>query len=280
MSPNAKSQVLLYVSDVDTFDVYVYSFPSLAPEGKLTGFYEPQGECSDNAGNVWITNSLAQELLEYAHGGTTPIATIIDPLGPPVGCAVDGASGNLAVTNLYGSSGSSAVLVYKHATGTPTTYGNPKVAHYYFAGYDRNGNLYVSGATSTGSYRLVVLPRGSTALSLVSIKGGKIYFPGTVAWVGSTLVLGDQRCHKSESSCLYRASLSRRTARITGTTSLEEACDVAEAWVGTKQIAGGDYEYCSKRRSSADVWRYPAGGMPTAREPNLRMPVGATVSAK
>lgn len=263
-----------------SFDVYVYTFPSLKLSGKLTGFNDPQGECTDASGNVWIANTQQNEMREYAHGGTKPIATLTDPLGFPAGCAIDPANGDLAVTNLYGYSGAGSVLVYKNARGTPRTYANPKLYYYYFVAYDAKGDLYVSGASSHSAYLLGLLSHGSSSMSVVSIEGGTLYFPGTVAWKGSTLVLGDQKCKQSATSCLYELSVSGKTARITGTTPLTGSCDVAQAWVGTTQIAGGDdAEYCAHSRSSVNVWPYPGGGSPSVSVTGPRIPVGATVSS-
>lgn len=280
MSASAKGETqLLYVSDLGTFDVYVYRFPSLKLLGRLTGFNDPQGECTDAAGNVWIANTKQNDVIEYAHGGTTPVATLRDPTGFPVGCATDRASGDLAVTNLDGFSGAGSVLVYKRARGTPKTFANPNQYYYYFAAYDGKGDLYVSGQSRNGAYLLSVLARGSSSMSLVSIAGGALYFPGTVAWNGSKLVLGDQKCAKKASSCFYGLSVSGRRARITGTTPLKGSCDVAEAWVGATQIAGGDdAEYCARERSGVAVWPYPRGGSPSASAAGPRIPVGATVS--
>jgi hypothetical protein len=278
MAPAAKSSTLLYISDLGTFDVNVYAFPSLKPAGKLTGFNEPQGECSDPKGNIWITSTGARAIVEYAHGAKNPSATLFDPVGFPVGCAIDAGNGNLAVTNLEDSSGSGSVLIYKHARGAPAVYSNPKQLTNYFAAYDTKGDLYVSGtATKTRSYMLSVLPQHATTMSSVAISGGKLYFPGTVAWHGSTLVLGDQKCKKKASSCFYELHVSGTTAAITGTTPLTGACDVAQAWVGKAQIAGGDYDYCGGQ-SSVDRWRFPSGGDPTAKAGGLQMPVGAALS--
>lgn len=281
MSAGAKSaQRLLYISDLGRFDVYVYSFPSLTQVGKLTGFNGPQGECSDAAGDVWIANAGTYQMLEFAHGGTKTIASLSDPVGVPVGCAIDPANGNLAVTNLYGFSGAGSVLVYKNASGTPRVYADPNMYYYYFDGYNRAGDLYVSGATASNAYLLAVLPKGSNSMSPVAIKGGTIYFPGTVAWNSATLVLGDQQCMKSASSCFYELRVSGRTASIERTTRLNGSCDVVEAWVDPTQIAGGDDgEYCGNGRSSVDVWPYPAGGSPSATATGPRAPVGATLSA-
>lgn len=279
MMPQARSsKSLLYISDLGNFDVRVYAYPSLKPVGKLTGFDQPQGECADTSGNVWIANTEGMQMREYAHGGTTSIAKLDDALGYPAGCAIDPRSGDLAVTNIQNFSGAAAVLVYKHARGTPAVYGNKTLYAYYFAGYDPSGNLYVSGTDSQHIFALGVLPHGARAIALVTLSGGTVYFPGTVAWSGSKLVLGDQRCKNSATSCLYSLAVTGKTARVVGRTRLGGACDVAQAWVGTSRVAGGDYASCSRQGSSADLWPYPAGGKPTARATGLRQPVGAVVS--
>ncbi len=279
IAPAAKSSALLYVSDLGTFDVNVYAFPSLKPAGKLTGFDEPQGECGDAKGNVWITSTGNETVYKYAHGATQPSALRSDPIGFPIGCAVDPASGDLAIVNFEDFSGGGSVLVYKHARGAPAAYSNPKGLSSYFAAYDGKGDLYVSGtAKKTRTYLLSVLPHDRTAMSSVAISGGRLYFPGTVAWHGSTLVLGDQKCKKKASSCFYELHVSGTTAKIAGTTGLTGACDVAQAWVGKAQMAGGDYRYCGGP-SSADIWRFPSGGDPTAKMGGLQIPVGAEVSA-
>ncbi len=87
VDPRAKSGKLLYISDAGTNDEVVYRYPSGVEPGVLTGFDGPQGECVDKAGNVWIANTLKSNLLEYAHGGTTPIAALRDPGQYPAGCA-------------------------------------------------------------------------------------------------------------------------------------------------------------------------------------------------
>lgn len=280
--PGAKrASQLIYVSDLGTFDVYVYRYPSLKAAGKLHGFRDPQGECADASGDVWIADTQSQRMVEYAHGGDKPIATLADPVGYPAGCAIDGAAGDLAVTNLYDFSGAGSVLVYDGARGTPKVYANPQLYYYYFGGYDRKGDLYVSGATASGGYLLAVLPHGNSSMAVVKIGGGKLYFPGTVAWLGSTLVLGDQRCKGRKTSCFYELRVSGRSARITGTTPLRGSCDVVEAWVDTAHIIGGDdAAYCRKSRSAVDVWPYPAGGDPRSSVRGPRIPVGVALSVR
>ena len=105
MSPQAKKTSLLYhFRRPGTGDVYVYGYPGGKALGKLTGFGEPQGECTDTKGDVWIANTAKSQLVEYAHGGTSVIATLKDPGQYPSGCAVDGA-GDVAVTNIVSTRG-------------------------------------------------------------------------------------------------------------------------------------------------------------------------------
>src|SRR5581483_10436727 len=99
MRREATSSDLLYVSDVGTEDVYVYTYPGGTLAGTLTGFAEPQGLCGDAQGDVWIVDTQKSRLVEYAHGGTAPIAVLADHGEYPSGCAVD-AHGNVAVTNI------------------------------------------------------------------------------------------------------------------------------------------------------------------------------------
>ena len=93
MGPDAKKDTLLYASDSAADVVNVFSYPRGKLVGTLTGFQTPQGMCVDKAGNVFITNSGLGEILEYAHGGTTPIATISNQRMAPNSVAYVGVQG-------------------------------------------------------------------------------------------------------------------------------------------------------------------------------------------
>ena len=122
MSPDAKEQQLLYVSDQKTDDVYVYSYPTGKLVGTLTGFAAPYGQCTDKSGNVFITQFDASDVTEYAHGGTNPIKTLDTAGEYPVGCSVDPKTGNLAVAKFISDNYPGGIFVLAHATGTPTEY--------------------------------------------------------------------------------------------------------------------------------------------------------------
>ena len=176
----------------------VYSYPRGKVEGTLTGFDVPAGECSDRAGNVFITSFLASEIVEYAHGGTSPIATLSDPGEYPVGCSVDPTTGNLAVTNqLTTSYFAGDLAIYPNASGTPTTYTAPNFYYYFFCTYDNKGNLYVDGLSngtnsSTGQY--AELPAGSSNLESITID--QDIYPLGIQWDGKYVAIGAQTVEK------------------------------------------------------------------------------------
>ena len=71
----ARVRPLLYSSNALTneVDVYAVNGKSNTLLGQLTGFNEPYGRRSDASGNVYVTNLMGNNILEYAHGGTSPI---------------------------------------------------------------------------------------------------------------------------------------------------------------------------------------------------------------
>jgi hypothetical protein len=147
--PDKKSQ-LLYVSDIGTSDVYVYTYPQGRLSQTLTGFKEPFGDCVDKKGDVFITDQGAAAIYEYAHGRSSPVATLQDSSEEPQGCSVDFKTGDLAVSNaLSGNNGSAAgsVSIYKDAKGTPTIVTDSAIYDLGYCGYDTRSNLFVDGLT-------------------------------------------------------------------------------------------------------------------------------------
>ena len=175
---------LLYISDETTDDVYFFSYPSGSLTGTLTGFGTPQGLCSDNAGDVFVTDEKDADVVEYAHGGTSPIKTLEDS-GRPSSCAVDPATGDLAVSNF-----NSFVSIYKQAEGSPTDYSTAASA--VFCTYGKHGKLYIDepGQPSTGNV-VQVLPHGGTSFENVSLNERLGNFsPAGIQWYGKDLVVG------------------------------------------------------------------------------------------
>ncbi len=150
MAAGAKTvKRLLYVSDVATNDVFVYNYDTGVQVGQLTGFNYPQGQCVDKNGDVWIANfangGRGVSVVEYAHGGTHPLAVLV-PEGNPIGCSINPKNGRLAVANVTTPGGEPGdIEVWKNRHSIPAMYKNNGCGMLTSPGYDEKGNLYVMG---------------------------------------------------------------------------------------------------------------------------------------
>ena len=283
---SAAGSSVLFVSDPGTGDVYMYSLPRLESTGTITGFYQPQGECSDSKGNVWVTDANARTIYELSHHGRLE-NEITDSTGYPVACAWDESTGNLAVMNIFGlASESGEVLVYNRGSGEPQAYQNSDQYFYDFGGYDSGGDLFFDGRDAGGAFMLSELPNGASSAKTVKVTGGTIYFPGMVEWNAAKkqLIVGDQSCHNAYQSCVYSLKLTQGGAAIAGATQLQGSggkpiCDLVQGAQFGKQLAGSDYNFCSSAPGTTYVWRYPAGGAPMySNSVRNSLPVGAAIS--
>ena len=166
---------LLYVSDQNGSEVYVLTYPKGKLVGTLTGLNVTEGLCSDTHGNVWVTTYGGTYgtgyLVEYAHGGATPIATLDDAYGPPDACAVDPNTGNLAAANPcsdYSCQGN--VVVYPGGSGVPAMISTSPLWGAYDITYDSSGNLFVAGHENYQDSRLAWLPNGSSRFQDFNLK--------------------------------------------------------------------------------------------------------------
>src|SRR5580704_15964905 len=155
MAPEAKSEELIYAVG-GCGGTCVLSYPQGKLVGELTGV-DGGADCSDSNGNVFISEQTA--VVEFAHGGTTPIATYDTPETPPLGCSVDPESGSLAVVN------GEDIAVFPAGSRNPTNYATMLNAQY--CGYDNNGNLFVDGFNGQG-VGLSELPKGSSSFEKLS----------------------------------------------------------------------------------------------------------------
>ncbi len=278
MEHDAKSQALLYVSDLATDDVDVFSYPRGKLVGTLTGFDYPAGECVDRLGDVFIAQkqtfypSQTPSIFEFAHGGTSPIAVLSDPAEQPVGCSVDPATGNLAVANLDSTSyGQGSVSIFVKAKGSPQTFFDPELRYVKFCGYDDKGNLFVDGFDSKNAFQFAELPRGSNTYRNIRLDK-KIGYAGAVQWDGKYVAVGDQ-----DVNAIYRFKIPGSKGTLIGTTMLGGAQDVIQFWIQGSRVIGADYS-----AHQTEIYGYPAGGAPAKiiNGPNTPYPYGATVSPK
>jgi hypothetical protein len=284
MEPDAKSKDLLYVTNPGNSDVLVYSYPQDKLVGTLTGFYYnifPDGVCTDKSGDVWIVENVAQQIVEFKHGGTTPIATLSDPGYYPTICSVDPITGNLAVANkqTVGSIPQQGnVAIYAHAKGTPTLYKDSDLFQVWFCGYDNKGNLYVDGTKGYSvTFEFAVLAKGKKQLTNIALKGGTIYFPGKILWDGKYVAVGDQ---SYQNKYPYTSGIYKTTGtggKIVGTTPLTGSSDVAGFWIEGTTVIAPDIGL-----ENISSYKYPAGGKSTKVLPgcsgNSCLPYDAAIS--
>jgi hypothetical protein len=277
MKPEAKHMThLLYISDEATGTVDVYPFRARPGTllGQLTGFQFPYGECVDTkTGNVFIADFGAADIVEYAHGGTTPIQTLSDSYGYPIGCSVDPTTGNLAVANFegVGSTCMGGIVIYTDATGSGTLYQDSDFDYYYPPGYDASGNLYVQAQTSSGTAGLAMLASGAQDLVTATVSGATVSFPGSIQWDGKYMAATDQSYKGGTISALYRLSVSGSQATVIGTTRLSDEClkdgkphnDIVQPFINgvnfpVHRAMGGNL-WCTYR---VNFWYYQRGGVP------------------
>jgi hypothetical protein len=288
MAPEAKSEDLIYVSDLlaQVVDIYTYGRGNKLV-GMLTGFFNPEGLCVDNVGNVWVVNDTSggvHQITEYAHAGTTPIQNLINPNGNVNGCSVDQKSGDLAVTNFWGpTEGAGGISIYRHGTGSPISYTDPSIHYYYYCGYDTKGNLFVDGLSSASSFGFAELPKGKSTFTDITLNE-TIYLPGGVQWDGKYIAVGDQVAVKRNfTSTIYQFSISGQTGTEVGFTLLTGSKQVAQFWLpkigrGKKNPEGTTVIGPNQNGADTVFWPYPAGGSPTKTIPGETDPIGATLS--
>ncbi|MFZ0573155.1 MAG: hypothetical protein WAM02_00560 [Candidatus Cybelea sp.] len=256
MLPEAKSEDLIYVSNVYTITVYSY------PKGKLVGtldnFYKPYGECVDTKGNVWITDSSFGRIYEYAHGGTKPIQTLKDPEYVPYGCAVDPTTGDLAVANYSDASARQGDLaVYHKAKGTPKSYIGYEFYYYYDCGYDAKGNLYLDGLNDYGeNFEFGELAKGGGEIKDILLPNG-VRAPGGIEWDGQYVAVGD-----NAGEAIYQYTFSSGKATLEGSTTLTGAGNVGQFGIVGSTVVTPN-QFFSESGSGVLYYPYPAGGAPT-----------------
>ncbi|MGA7202344.1 MAG: hypothetical protein WBX26_10975 [Candidatus Cybelea sp.] len=288
VSPDVKKAPrLLFISDINTDDVYIFTMPAMKLQGTLTGFDGPQGMCSDRSGNIWVNNTKSAVIQQYSRNGKL-LKTIDDSGYYPIGCAVNKKNGDLAVTNIRTTSGEPGnVTVYSNGSD-PRTLANPDQTEYYFPAYDTKGNLYVNGRGGSSNGIMISECRsGSSSCSTLTVLGVTLNVPGGLNWNKATgeLVVDDPKCNNLWGSCLYSMSISGATATLAKTTSLHDAtgggCDVDQGVFAPKDkyFAGGCIAQGSDPAAVAR-WKFPAGSNPTHTSASVGYPVGAAISIK
>ncbi|HEX3456416.1 MAG TPA: hypothetical protein VHR97_00530 [Candidatus Baltobacteraceae bacterium] len=247
MLPEASSEDLIYATG-GCGGTCVLSYP----QGKVVGTLDTLGAavCSDAQGSVFILHF--GSAIEYAHGGTTPIATL-SLTGAGSGCSVDPTSNNLAVVF-----GNGRLAVFANESGSPTMYSTGLSTGY--CGYDNAGNLFVSGYNG-GAGAIAELPYGQQAFNILSVSG-TLGSPGQMQWDGSHMTY-ENRTRGVADISVSQLSISGSVASVIGTTSLNGG-NIRYAW--QSWIYKGNlllpYGRKDEKVNKLGLWRYPNGGNP------------------
>lgn len=241
MLPEARRSNVLYVSYFYGNEVFAYNYPGGKLVGTLTGIPDAQGMCTAKRlkGKWWVVATGSNQVLEFDHGGTSPVATLNITAGTPSSCAVDPTTGNLAVTMIANDS----VVVYKNGTGSPVVYTAPFGP--FFSAYDNSGDLFVDGS---GQTPLAELPKRGANFEPISTNQ-TIIFPGGLQWHGNDLAVGDQ-----ETSTIYLFSVTGSSATLKSSTTLSDA-GPGDFWIQKKHVI-------ASAGTDLGIWKFPAGGSP------------------
>jgi hypothetical protein len=258
----AKTQSLLYISDLGANDVAVYTYPKPTLVAKLTGFGSVAGLCSNKAGDVFVVDE-AGPVDVYAHGGSNPIRQLATS-GAPYGCSVDPKSGDLALTQLSAYE-DGAMAVYPKANGKPKIYVDKTIDATWFCGYDGSGNLFADAWDRYGNVNLVELPKGRKTFKKFKL-GKNFNKAGAVQWDGKYIAVGN-----FGAGLIYRTSESGHVAQ---TVTLKGGANVEQFWIAGSTLIGP----AAQSPGVAPFWHYPGGGASYKTISGLTWPFGATLS--
>lgn len=294
MLPEAKSiKRLLYVSDQDGA-VYVYDFDTGREVGTLNNVLDPDGQCVDARGDVWIAEDFgyAGYVTEYPHGGIHALRTLPTVVGPAMGCAVDPKNGNLAVVTAQWENANASVLIFNNTSFSYAAYSNQNCGYTGTPGYDDKGNLYFEAGAVTWRGICELRAGGSVLVTRTTNISG--IGQSGVMWDGKYLTITVVPPYNPRLTAIYRVKIKSGTGKLVaiGKTLLHDShcggTSVAQPFIVGKHntpennkqgsIVVGGNAVCGYR---FDFWRYPREGRLLGELVDApRDPVGQSVSIK
>jgi hypothetical protein len=268
--PEAPSENLLYVANGS--NVVIFSYPAGKVVGQLKGFTPNASECIDAQGDVYVTNFDPPALYEYAHGRSKRIATYKLKQHGAVGCSYDNTTGNLAVIGV-----GDTVDIFAPGATKPTMVLDSTLFFDGGCSYDNSGDLFVDGnQTPTGPAALVVLPKGSTKFSAVTLNA-RFDSESDMHWDGTYLDL----VTFSEKTVL-RFSISGSSGVVAGKVNLKHAYSVNHFFIDDNTLIISNWGYHRGIQAKAVFfYKYPNGGAPTSKlSKDLIEPRGVVVSSE
>jgi hypothetical protein len=252
----------------------MYSYPQGQLVGSITGLTGAYGECADTSGNVFVISQTT--LYEYAHGGTTPIASISIPASA-VSCAVDPSSGDVAVVT------DNALYVYPGQQGPPSQYLDDSFEDMASATYDSNGNLFLVGINASRSFLLAELPHGGGSLNTISTPISNPFGAAAVQWDGQYLAVATRPRGKGNGR-LYQLEAAGSAAHIIRSSKLKHG--KIGAFITVAFSLQGDVMVLPIAPHTLGFWKYRQAGSPQQtikvgdRNQHLNAPVFSAARGK
>lgn len=253
---------LLYVVS-DTDEAYVINYATGKETQRLTlvPFSYGTGACSDRSGNVYITGYIDDNgyIYEFSHGGKSPITALDDTGNPLAGCAVDPATGNIAVA------GAAGVAIYPGSIqDKPKLYKLKGIGSFFLATYDNQDDLFVMAREKSGSVdELVELPSGRS--KLINLPLNEELYPTALQWDGTYLALTEPAGKKETSPTVDRVQTSGSGAKVISSVTFKGIGGRFAGWVSL--IVGKTIILNYHQWQRLGIGKYPAGGkvMPAVR---------------
>ncbi|HEY6325808.1 MAG TPA: hypothetical protein VIW73_04735 [Candidatus Cybelea sp.] len=283
MGKGVKQQDLLYVSNGDGV-VNVYRYWQHTLVGVLGNFTNPEGECTDAAGDVYIVDEKAEKIYKYAHGGTKAIKTIDDSPQAPFSCAVNQATGDLAIAN-YGENyyGAGNITIYPHGSGKPTIYKTgDNLDHFVSCNYDHRGDLFSTSDNGYGSFYssyFYYLPKQGKSLKPMTLPGPSRSWQwgsgASIVWDGKYWVVGTNNEYTNYDLLRYIINVK---AYYVSTTQLSVANNAQQIAIYRPIVKSHSAEVVGTN-GAVYYWNYPAGGNPIGQiTKGLDDPYGVAIS--
>ena len=231
-------------------NVYILTYPA----GKFVGALNVNGYtlCSDRDGDVFVPEPATDQILEYAHGVTTPFKVLSDE-AQPLDCAVDKKTGDRAVTNE--ASGQGTIAVFPKAEEPAQYFGDPAMDIFGQCGYDSHGNLFADGIGNGNIF--AELPEGSGTFRNFTMPDGLDAF-GSVQWDGTYITLANPTTRK-----VYRLQVSGSRFKIAGivrASGWQNAYEAHWPYIQTWLRNGAFVAQSKGETAEIGIWPYPVGG--------------------
>jgi hypothetical protein len=196
-------------------------------------------------------------VLEYAHGGTSPIATL-NPDAQPYYCSVDPKSGDLATLNQDASSKAS-ISIFKKATGKPKKYFDTSSELEATCSYDDMGNLYIGASTQSKPFVIAEFRKKSHAFVTIPVdavvRGGNF-----LQWDGKHIAITN--ASPSKPVRVLQVAIHGSSGTVVNTAKLQGSVGyIKYFWIqnGTLVTPRGGGGWKARQ---IGLWNYPAGGKP------------------